>query len=137
MIQNVRMKGPLASKLITFAFVGFIGFLADTAIFYTSGFVIGIPLPIARSLSFFCAATVTWFGNRTLTFGPQQSKGMPSQWGRSLCCALISFVPNFAVFQLILFWLGLQKSQAMIALVFGILAGMTSNYLLSDRWVFR
>ena len=124
-------------RWINFAIIGGLGFIADAAVFALCCFVAEMSLLTARAVSFLCAASVTWFGNRVVTFAERNRDDAWAQWIRSISGALFSSIPNFLVFQLAIMWLGEAPLQAMLALVLGVLAGMVSNYQLSNQWVFR
>ena len=125
-------------KLIKFAFVGGIGFIVDTSIFTLCLYLLEWPLMSSRVIAFFCAATSTWLGNRYLTFSDTSQQGSKrKQWLKFMTSACISAIPNFITFKLSLEFLGSEGIWAYVALVLGILIGMISNYLLSDKWVFK
>ncbi|KII75534.1 GtrA family protein [Vibrio renipiscarius] len=127
-------------RMVKFALVGGIGFIVDASLFTLCVYGFSMPLLVARSVAFFCAASATWLGNRCFTFQILASQGEAAghlkQWMKFLGCALISAMPNFAVFQTVLFIFGDQGAFPFLALVSGIGAGMVSNYLLSSRFVF-
>lgn len=137
MMVRLALSTLLQSKVMKFAMVGSMGFLADAAIFFLCRYALGSPLLVARTIAFLCAATLTWWGNRCFTFARTQRWGRFAQWKRAISGAIASAIPNFGVFQLTLMLIGNQAPQTMIALIFGVLAGMVSNFWLSNRWVFR
>lgn len=123
-------------KLVKFALVGGIGFIADTTIFILLYQLIGIDILQARVLAFVVAATTTWCGNRCFTFSNRPLKNRFAQWIKFVTVACISALPNFLVFKLVANQIGSYFLGVYIALAIGVLVGMMSNYLLSDRWVF-
>lgn len=138
------MKRLQQHRLLKFALVGGIGFIADALVFMLCAYLFYLPLLWARGIAFCCAASVTWFGNRRFTFRQGQApwqtdniKNLLSQWLTFMSCALISALPNFLVFQSIILGLGKQGWVPLFALTAGVLVGMLSNYVLSSRWVFR
>ncbi|NOH79527.1 GtrA family protein [Vibrio sp. RE86] len=124
------------SKLLRFALVGSIGFIADAFVFSVAFYLVELALTPARLIAFICAATVTWLGNRRLTFSNQEPNRF-KQWLKFMLGASVSALPNFAMFKGTLWLLGEQGVIPMLALVAGILAGMVSNYLISAAWVFK
>ncbi|WP_425628057.1 GtrA family protein [Vibrio neptunius] len=126
----------MMSKLWRFAVVGGVGFAVDASLFALFFYGIGWPILGARVVSFFFAATVTWFGNRIFTFTHQQTTGKFSQWLKFVGCATLSAVPNVGVFKLTTHYCGSDGMLAMLALALGVLAGMVSNFVLSHWWVF-
>ncbi|USD42527.1 GtrA family protein [Vibrio sp. SCSIO 43135] len=126
----------MSERFVKFGMVGSIGFLADAGLFSLL-FYLGdwAPLP-ARVVAFLFAATVTWCGNRCFTFTHCQHVAKGKQWLKFIVVALFSAIPNLIVFNLALLVLGSGGIAALVALAFGVLAGMVSNFLLSSRWVF-
>ncbi|WP_045422372.1 GtrA family protein [Vibrio jasicida] len=123
-------------KSIRFALVGGVGFIVDTLIFSLLFHWLGLELMLARWIAFLFAATTTWLGNRWLTFSQAEKTDPFAQWQKFMVSACISAVPNFAAFKGLTLMFGTQNYMVYIALVFGILVGMMSNYLLSTKWVF-
>jgi len=123
-------------RIVRFAIVGGFGFLVDLAVFSLFLEVLGVDTFVARVIAFICAATATWFGNRTLTFSDRKKVSKRSQWKKSLLASSFSALPNLGVFKLTLMILGDQGLMPYVALVVGILVGMFSNYFLSSKWVF-
>ncbi|USD64247.1 GtrA family protein [Vibrio sp. SCSIO 43136] len=136
MLNQPLIQNLLQHRLVKFAFVGGVGFLVDLAVF--SFFLEWVELEtfVARVIAFICAATATWFGNRTLTFSDREKESKRTQWRKSLMAACMSALPNLLVFKLIIIGFGEQGLMPYIALVAGILVGMFSNYFLSSKWVF-
>ncbi|WP_375752737.1 GtrA family protein [Vibrio sp. HN007] len=123
-------------KISSFAVVGCFGFMVDASVFYFSYQVVQLDLMIARIIAFLFAATATWLGNRWFTFQSANKAKKLNQWQRFLFVATISAVPNFIVFNLVSKILSAEPVGVYIALVSGVLVGMLSNFILSDRWVF-
>ncbi|RTZ15816.1 GtrA family protein [Vibrio aquaticus] len=126
----------MSHRLIKFAIVGGVGFIADASTFFVSHYLFQLHIFSARVIAFFIAATVTWLGNRLFTFN-NKDVGITAQWFKFMLGACVSAIPNFMVFKSILFMVGDEGIAPMMALVVGILAGMVSNYLISSFWVFR
>ncbi len=125
-------------QIFKFAFVGGIGFIADTLVFFVLMKWLSLPIMPARVLAFIVAATVTWFGNRTFTFAGAETGGKLRQWVKFMCCATLSAVPNLLTFKLGLMLVP-ESSDIWLftCMVVGILVGMVSNFLLSKYWVFE
>lgn len=123
-------------QLFKFGLVGSIGFVVDAIIFSVLFYLLELPLMSARVPAFVVSATVTWYGNRVLTFA-STDQNRARQWLTFIAGASFSALPNFAVFKLCTLWLGTEGFQAMLALVAGIGVGMVSNYLISRKVVFR
>lgn len=125
-----------ATKLLKFAMVGGIGFVVDTLIFILLYQLLELDMMVARLLAFIVAATTTWLGNRIFTFSSQCTSNKLIQWQRFISVACFSAIPNFLVFKLIMSLIDSYFLGVYIALALGVFAGMVSNFLLSERWVF-
>ncbi len=128
----------LQRPFIRFCVVGGIGFIADALVFALCVELFGLPLLWARAISFVIAASVTWFGNRCFTFMDVSNGGASAfaQWGKFMLVACFAAIPNFAVFQSVLWLFDDKEWVPYLALLLGIIAGMLVNYCLSRRWVF-
>lgn len=126
----------MTNRLLRFAVVGTVGFSVDAAVFSLC-FYLGQYDPItSRAIAFFCAASATWYGNRRFTFADRDQQ-VWQQWAKFLSVAMVSAIPNFVVFKVVYLMLGASGFGPMLALGAGVLAGMTSNYTISRRWVFN
>jgi putative flippase GtrA len=102
-----------------------------------------LPLPIARALSFWIAASGNWWLNRHFTFSDKkethinndQDKGR--QWLTFLIVSCIGFLPNWLCYSLLLEHTNWAVQMPVIALIPGILIAMFLNFSLSKRWVFK
>jgi len=126
----------LLVQFLMFGLVGLIGFAIDTATVYALRH--GVGLYVAGLIAYFTAATGTWLCNRLWTFRHSaRTDPWPVQWGRFLTANLGGFVINRGVyFLLVTFW-ELAARQPVIAVFAGALAGMTLNFNLSRKVVFR
>lgn len=138
-MQRLSLSGrfnpaQLPTKL-RFACVGAVGFAMDWLVF---NLMLWLQLPplVARAVAFAAAALTTWLGNRVVTFRGRSSGSAVHQAGRYVAMVLLSLLPNFACFSLLSWLLGQQWWALQFALVAGVLAGMVSNYLLAENWVF-
>lgn len=126
----------MAHRLLKFALVGGIGFIADAAAFSLCFYLFEVSLITSRLIAFVIAATVTWFGNRTFTFA-SQDRALAKQWLKFISVACVSAIPNFLAFKAVVLVLGETGVMPMLALAVGVLVGMVSNYLFSSLWVFK
>ena len=125
-------------RIAKFAFVGGIGFVADTIVLFIMIKLFGFPVMAARAIAFVVAATVTWFGNRNLTFSDQTKQPKLRQWLKFMSGAIFSAIPNFLAFKLCLLLTETTSDLwIFVSLAMGVLVGMVSNFLLSKFWVFR
>jgi len=123
--------------LLKFAFVGSVGFIIDTCLFAVLFKWLSLDLMLSRSIAFLFTATITWLGNRWLTFSQSKQTNMFAQWQKFMITACVGAIPNFAVFKTTTLLLGTNGIWVYTALIMGIFAGMISNYVLSTKWVFR
>jgi putative flippase GtrA len=126
----------LLVQFLMFGLVGLIGFVIDTATVYALRHAVG--LYVAGLTAYFTAATGTWLCNRLWTFRHSaRTDPWHVQWGRFLTANLGGFAVNRGVyFLLVTFW-ELAARQPVIAVFAGALAGMTLNFNLSRKVVFR
>jgi putative flippase GtrA len=119
-----------------FGVVGLIGFVIDTATVYALRHAVG--LYVAGIAAYFTAATGTWFFNRLWTFRHIVSTdSWHMQWRRFLAANLTGFVINRGVYALLVTFVDVAARQPVIAVFAGALAGMTLNFNLSRKMVFR
>ena len=121
---------------LRFALIGCVGFICDICAFSLMLKTDEVSLNEARICAFYFAATVTWLGNRKVTF---VSCDIPFliQWLRFIAAATVSAVPNFIVFNTILHFWNNEMLAPLLAFCCGVLVGLISNYTLCRRWVFK
>jgi putative flippase GtrA len=126
----------LLVQFVMFAMVGLIGLAADTATVYALRHAVG--LYAAGILAYFTAASVTWFCNRSWTFRHVKSTASwHRQWRRFLVANLSGFIINRGVYALLVTFVDLAAREPVIAVFAGAVAGMTLNFNLSRKLVFR
>jgi len=88
--------------------------------------------------AYFTAATGTWIRNRLWTFR-QLTRTDPwyVQWGRFLTANLGGFAVNRGMYVLLVTFWELAARQPVFAVLIGAIAGMTFNFNLSRKVVFR
>jgi putative flippase GtrA len=119
-----------------FGMVGLAGFVVDTGTVY--GLRQWVGLYVAGLAAYFTAATATWFCNRLWTFRHVSSSvRWHVQWRRFLAANLGGFVINRGVYALLVTFVDLAARQPVIAVFAGAVAGMTLNFNLSRKMVFR
>lgn len=121
------------SRILRFAFVGGLGFLADAAVlaFLLAATPIG-PFA-ARIISIGVAMTVTWLCNRTLTF-QSSSRGVLREGTRYGGVAIAVSLFNYFVYSGLL--LAMPTMPPLAALVIASGAAMALSYLGYSRLVF-
>jgi putative flippase GtrA len=97
-----------------------------------------VGLYVAGLAAYFTAATGTWFCNRAWTFRhTTRTDRWHVQWRRFLAANLGGFVINRGVYALLVTFVPVAARQPVIAVFAGAVAGMTLNFNLSRKMVFR
>jgi putative flippase GtrA len=125
----------MAGQFLRFGAVGVFGFVVDTAVVYAARHWLG--LLGAGVLSFFVAASANWFLNRVWTFRGQHSGRMHHQWIRFIGCNLIGFVLNRGTFAILISLFPICVHYPVLAVAAGSIAGLSVNFTLSRRVVYR
>ena len=133
---------PSATQLRTyfwFGAVGVLGFLVDAGVLHLMAAGWNTNLYLARACSFTCAATATWIMNRVLTFAAPQrrSSELAGEWSAYFAASLGGGCVNYLVFALAVRLSPLLHRVPTVAVAVGTLAGMSCNFLLYSRYVFR
>ncbi len=119
-----------------FGMVGLAGFAVDTGTVYALRHSVG--LYVGGVLAYFIAATCTWLFNRLWTFRHiGRTDPWHVQWRRFLAANLGGFIINRGVYALLVTFVAIAASQPVIAVFAGAVAGMTLNFNLSRKIVFR
>jgi putative flippase GtrA len=119
-----------------FGMVGLVGFMIDTATVYALRHAVGLYL--AGIAAYFTAATGTWFFNRLWTFRHlARTEPWHVQWRRFLAANFGGFLINRGLYALLVTFVAVAARQPVIAVFAGGLAGMTLNFNLSRKLVFR
>jgi putative flippase GtrA len=121
----------MMQKFKRFCLIGGLGFMVDSLSFLFLANIID-NLMLARLLSFWLAASVTWFGNRIYTYHYQKFTNAISQWCKHMLTAHLSGGIN-----LLIFWITKEIITIPVAFCLGILVGLFSNYFFANRFVFN
>ena len=113
-----------------FCLIGGLGFIADSLFFLFLNNIID-HIMYARLLSFWIAASTTWFGNRIYTYRHQKSTNAIYQLGKHMLTVHVSGCIN-----LLIFWRTKEVIFIPVAFCLGILAGLFCNYFIASRFVF-
>lgn len=126
----------LLVQFAMFAMVGLVGLVIDTATVYALRHAVG--LYVAGLAAYFTAATGTWLCNRLWTFRHvHRTDPWHVQWRRFLTANLGGFVINRGVYALLVTFVDVAAREPVIAVFAGAIAGMTLNFNLSRKMVFR
>ncbi|MFQ3250544.1 MAG: putative flippase GtrA [Glaciecola sp.] len=124
------------SVKFSFLLVGGFAFVVDASAYLLLTNVLFL-LPLsARVVAFMIAVLVTCTGNRFLTFSKRKHITFYKQYGLALFAGLVSLLPNLTVFLALLFVFPNNIAFELLAFMCGTIAGIISNYMLSDRLVF-
>lgn len=126
-------------RFLRFLIVGGFGFLVAEATLWLARHELGAGDSLAWLISFLCAATFTWWGNRNLTFADRKAQGaaaMLTEYGKFLAANALGGAVNFAVFTAVLRFMPAPANDPAIALACGVLAGLVFNFTVSKLVVF-
>ena len=125
------------SAFARFALVGGAGFFVNAGAFWIALHLLHLSKDVAWFFAFVPAVTFTWWGNRTFTFHEHASTGLREtlhEWARFVATNGFGAIVNYAVYEALIHWTGMN---AFIALAAGVLAGLVFNFTVSKRVVFR
>jgi|HubBroStandDraft_5_1064220.scaffolds.fasta_scaffold743864_1 putative flippase GtrA len=123
-------------QFVMFGMVGLVGFVIDTVTVYALRHAVG--LYVAGLAAYFTAATGTWFCNRLWTFRHiGRSDPWHVQWRRFLAANFTGFIINRGVYALLVTFVAAAAREPVIAVFAGAMAGLTLNFNLSRKMVFR
>jgi len=128
------------SRFLRFAFIGGHGFVVNEAALWFALNALGLGPYAGGAFSFLIAATFTWLGNRILTFRAHAATtaySMLREWLMFLAANGIGFLVNYAVYAGLIAFAPKPLNNPFVALAFGTLAGLTFNFVLSSKLVFR
>jgi putative flippase GtrA len=132
--------GLASSRFLRFALVGTAGFVVNEAALWLALHLLGLNAYCGGVFSFLVAVTFTWWGNRTLTFSAQAARSgghVAKEWLAFVTANGVGFLVNFAVYASLVAVAPKPLGNPFMALVFGTLAGLVFNFVLSSRLVFR
>lgn len=121
---------------IKFLIVGGFAFLVDASVYLILTGELQLSPLNARMLAFTIAVLVTCTGNRFITFANRNHQLFYKQYALALLAGLFSLLPNLIVFLGLLFVLPKSIIFELIAFMCGTIAGIISNYVLSDKLIF-
>lgn len=128
----------LAGQFLRFSVIGGAGFIVDVAVLYLFHYL-GLDLYSARIVSFISAATATWAGNRLFTFrsGPGTTRRMTGEWAVYLAAMTLGGLINYGAYVLLITFLPLFHEHPWMAVAGGTAAGLSVNFLLARKILYR
>ena len=134
----------LAAEMLRFGTVGGLGLLWDVSTFYLVQRALGFLVrPVASFVgatlaAYLVAATMNWTLNRLWTFRGRSSRdGLFRQWLGFLGANGLGFSLNRSMVFFLAWYSPFCFSHPVVALAAGSLSGMSANFILSRRLVFR
>jgi putative flippase GtrA len=125
----------MAAQFLRFGVVGLIGLIVDTGTVYALRHSLG--LYGAGLVAYLTSASINWMLNRLWTFRGLGSGPAHRQWGRFMIANLAGFVLNRGTYVILVTFVAAAAAQPVIATAAGSAAGMSMNFSLSRRLVFR
>ena len=135
-----RLLGVLSRlSILRFAVIGALGMPVDWAVLQLMVHW-GTGPYLGRVLSWFCAASFTWAGNRYFTFAASRARGLlgtGKEWLRFLAANAVGGLVNVGLYSVLVRFAPPPFNNLTIALVCGVLLGLVFNFTLSKKVVFR
>ena len=134
-----RLWGALTRlSVMRFAVIGALGMPVDWLVLHAM-IGAGASRDASRLISWFCAATFTWLGNRYFTFANRRARGSAvfQEWLRFLGANAIGGVANVGTFFLLTHFASAPFNGTNLAFVCGVLVGLVFNFTLSKKLVFK
>jgi putative flippase GtrA len=136
---NALAERIARSRFLRFLVVGGFGFVVAEAALWLARRSLGAGDSLAWLISFLCAASFTWWGNRNLTFADRRARGpaaMLAEYGKFLAANALGGAINFLLFSAVLRFVPPPANNPAIALACGVLAGLVFNFTMSKLVVF-
>ncbi|NLE96822.1 MAG: GtrA family protein [Propionibacterium sp.] len=131
-ILPFRLRQIIPQTFIGFALINSCTFLFDMLLLWLSFSVLGVPYPVAVSVSFGIAASVAFFLNKFLNFRARGDIGKQS--GKYVLVLVTNYLIWILGFSTLLEWIGVHY---MVARITAALCEGLYIYLCSKLWVFR
>lgn len=133
-LRPIKLK---YNQFIKFGAVGTLGFLIDTAVLYISLYLFGFGYYSGRLLSYLCASTVTWYSHRIYTFNLSNTQSKKRELLRFYILNSFGGVVNYLIYALLIANYSVFREQPVMAVAIGAIFGMSINYYLSKKIVYR
>lgn len=134
-----NLLAELLPQFRRFLIVGGIGFFVDVGVLYALTGQ-GLDPYSARAVSFLCAATFTWVGNRFFTFRSQapRASSASKEWVRYVAAMALGSAVNYGVYALLISFSQTFRDTPWLAVAAGTACAlglnfMTARYLLLNR----
>ena len=127
----------LVSSFVRFSIIGTFGYLIDITIFFAINELYDLSVYLSRIISFIFAATFSWYGNRLFTFSSSKRKRVLKEWIDYVYSMTPGAGANYLVFSIIVF--NFENTQLVLFFAFsiGVLVGLSINYNIAKKYVFK
>ena len=95
---------------------------------------------LGRLVSWFCAASFTWAGNRYFTFAATRARGpagAAAEWLRFLTANAVGGLVNVGLYSVLVRFAPPPLNDLTVALILGVMLGLVFNFTLSKKVVFK
>ncbi len=127
-------------SVLRFAVIGALGMPVDAGVLWLMTHKAGLDPYSGRLVSWACAATFTWCGNRYFTFRARRARGalgIAQEWLRFLAANAVGGLVNVGLYSTLVRFAPPPLNNLYVALVVGVLAGLAFNFTLSRVMVFK
>ena len=127
-------------SILRFAVIGALGLPVDSGVLWLLTHSLGLDPYSARVMSWLCAASFTWAGNRYFTFAATRAHGplgIAREWLRFLAANAVGGLVNVGLYATLVRFAPPPLDNLYVALVVGVLAGLIFNFTLSKKLVFK
>jgi putative flippase GtrA len=125
----------IARQMLSFGFIGVIGFLVDVGVLYLALFC-GLGLYAGRAISYLAAVTATWGLNRRYTFERPSGYKKIHEWARFGVSQLSGATINLGIYALLVHTSPLVAHNPIIAVAVGSVCGLLVNFSAARAYVF-
>jgi len=130
----------LRFSILRFAVIGTLGVPVDAGILWLMTHRAGLDPYSGRVISWLCAVTFTWTGNRYFTFGERRARAIPAiakEWLRFVTANAVGGLVNVGLYSTLVRFAPPPANNPFLALAIGTLAGLMFNFTLSNKLVFK
>jgi putative flippase GtrA len=135
-----KLLGALSRlSVLRFAIIGALGMPVDWLVLQLMVHW-GTGPYLGRVLSWFCAASFTWAGNRYFTFAATRARslaGTAKEWLRFLAANAVGGLVNVGLYSVLVRFAPPPFNNLTVALMLGVLLGLVFNFTLSKKVVFK
>ena len=127
-------------SILRFAVIGALGMPVDAGVLWLMTHRAGLDPYSGRVVSWLCAATFTWAGNRYFTFRGRRARGISGaagEWLRFLAANAVGGLVNVGLYSTLVRFAPPPLNNLYAALIVGVLAGLIFNFTLSKKMVFK